>query len=127
MTKEEIIEMACQAFGGVIKKEERDNFINFAKLVAEHEREECAKICSEFPDVGYVKAILTCDYHSYLINKRGTKMSAIPISQMANDILKIIEEVALDYPEEEREELKAVMLGQLGLAMFNRPIGDKNE
>jgi len=150
MTKEEIIEMACQAFGGVIKKEERDNFINFAKLVAKHtlmnvdpskfmsfqegidvgriaEREACAKICSEFPDVGYVKAILTCDYHSYLINKRGTKMSAIPISQMANDILKIIEEVALDYPEKEREELKAVMLGQLGLAMFNRPMGDKNE
>ena len=42
--KEEIIEMACQAFGGVIKKEERDNFINFAKLVAEHEREECARV-----------------------------------------------------------------------------------
>ena len=127
MTKEEIIEMACQAFGGVIKKEERNNFIDFAKLVATKEREECAKICSEFPDVGYVKAILTCDYHSYLINKRGTKMSAIPISQMANDILKIIEEVALDYPEEEREELKAVMLGQLGLAMFNRPMEGKND
>jgi len=93
--------------------------------IAEDEREECAKICSEFPDVGYVKAILTCDYHSYLINKRGTKMSAIPISQMANDILKIIEEVAFDYPEEEREELKAVMLGQLGLAMFNRPMEGK--
>jgi len=30
--------MACQAFGGVIKKEERDNFIAFAKLVAEKER-----------------------------------------------------------------------------------------
>ena len=45
MTKEEIIEMACQAFGGVIKKEERDNFINFAKLVVEKEREECAKMC----------------------------------------------------------------------------------
>ena len=44
MTKEEIIEMACQAFGGVIKKEERDNFIIFAKLVAEKEREACAKI-----------------------------------------------------------------------------------
>ena len=44
MTKEEIIELACQAFGGVIKKEERDNFIAFAKLVAEKEREECAKI-----------------------------------------------------------------------------------
>ena len=43
MTNEEIIEMACQAFGGVIKKEERDNFIIFAKLVAEKEREECAQ------------------------------------------------------------------------------------
>ena len=43
MTKEEIIEMACQAFGGVIKKEERDNFINFAQKIAEKEREECAE------------------------------------------------------------------------------------
>jgi len=33
MTQDEIIEMACQTFGGVIKKEERDNFIAFAKLV----------------------------------------------------------------------------------------------
>ena len=48
MTKDEIIEMACQAFGGVIKKEERDNFIAFAKLVAEKEREECAEICDGF-------------------------------------------------------------------------------
>ena len=44
---EEIIEMACQAFGGLIKKEERDNFVAFAKLVAEKEREECANICEE--------------------------------------------------------------------------------
>ena len=48
MTKDEIIEMACQAFGGVIKKEERDNFIIFAKLVAEKEREACAEICDGF-------------------------------------------------------------------------------
>jgi len=47
MTKEEIIEMACQAFGGIIKKEERDNFIAFAKLIAEKEREECAKIIDD--------------------------------------------------------------------------------
>ena len=130
MTKEEIIDIVMQI--GMCDRPEDDSpalkmFISFAKLIAEREREECAKICSEFPDVGYVKAILTCDYHSYLINKRGTKMSAIPISQMANDILKIIEEVALDYPEEEREELKAVMLGQLGLAMFNRPMEGKND
>jgi hypothetical protein len=38
ITKDEIIEMACQAFGGVIKKEERDNFIIFAKLVEAKER-----------------------------------------------------------------------------------------
>ena len=47
MTRNEIIEMACQTFGGVIKKEERDNFIAFAKLVAEKERRACARICAE--------------------------------------------------------------------------------
>ena len=51
----------------------------------------------------------------------------IPAAQVAQEILKIMEEVALDYPEEEREKLKAVMLNQLGLALFNRPMGDKNE
>jgi hypothetical protein len=34
MKQDEIIEMACQAFGGLIKQEERQNFIAFAKLVA---------------------------------------------------------------------------------------------
>jgi len=43
MTKEEIIYMACQAFGGVIKKEERDNFIAFAKLVAEKELKKASE------------------------------------------------------------------------------------
>ena len=43
MTKEEIIELACQTFGGIIKKGERKNFLAFAKLVAEHEREMCEK------------------------------------------------------------------------------------
>ena len=45
MTKEEIIELACQTFGGIIKKGERKNFLAFAKLVAEKEREACAKLC----------------------------------------------------------------------------------
>ena len=45
MTKEEIIELACQTFGGIIKKGERKNFLAFAKLVAEKERERCAEIC----------------------------------------------------------------------------------
>jgi len=48
MTQDEIIEMACQSFGGVIKKEERDYFIAFAKLVAEREREACAKVADEY-------------------------------------------------------------------------------
>ena len=47
MTQDEIIEMACQAFGGVIKKEERDYFIAFAKLVAAKEREAAIKIIKE--------------------------------------------------------------------------------
>ena len=68
MTKEEIFALAEKAD---LYLASDDSVIKFAKLVAEHEREACAKICSEFPDVGYVKAILTCDYHSYLINKRG--------------------------------------------------------
>ena len=48
MTHDEIIEMACQVFGGLIKKEERDNFIAFAKLVTAKEREACAKVVDEF-------------------------------------------------------------------------------
>ena len=42
MTQEEIIELACQTFGGIIKKEERKNFLDFARLVAEKERDACA-------------------------------------------------------------------------------------
>ena len=51
MTKEEIIEMACQTFGGIIKKEERKNFLAFAKLVAEKEREKCAEIAKWHKDM----------------------------------------------------------------------------
>jgi hypothetical protein len=40
MTQDEVIEMACQAFGGLIKKEERDNFVAFANLVAAKATEE---------------------------------------------------------------------------------------
>ena len=47
MTKDEIIELACQTFGGIIKKGERKNFLAFAKLVAEKEREACAVFAEE--------------------------------------------------------------------------------
>lgn len=50
----------------------------------------------------------------------------IPAKDVATFILKIIEDVANEYPEEEREELKSVMLGQLGMAMFNGPADEKN-
>jgi hypothetical protein len=55
-------------------------------------------------------------------------MSAKPITaeEMAASVWKIIQDVANEYPEEEREELKAVMLGQLGMAMFNGPTEEKN-
>lgn len=48
-------------------------------------------------------------------------MTAITPQKMAQDILKIMDDVALQYPEEDRERLKAVMLGHLGMAMFNGP------
>ena len=50
----------------------------------------------------------------------------IPAKDVAASIMKIMEEVAADYPEEEREELKIVMLGQLGMALFNGPVEEKN-
>ena len=48
-------------------------------------------------------------------------MSLITPQKMAEDILKMMNDVASEYPKEEREELKAVLLGQLGLALFNGP------
>lgn len=49
-------------------------------------------------------------------------MSAIiPAKEVAASILKIMEEVASKYAEEDREHLKAVMLDQLSMAMFNGP------
>ena len=49
-------------------------------------------------------------------------MSIITPQKMAQDILKIMDDVALKYPEEDRERLKEVMLGSLGMAMFNGPV-----
>jgi hypothetical protein len=49
-------------------------------------------------------------------------MTAITPQKMAQDILKIMDDVASKFPEEDRERLKSVMLGQLGMAMFNGPV-----
>ena len=51
----------------------------------------------------------------------------IPAKDVAAGIWKIMDEVAAEYPEEEREELKAVMLEQLGMALFNGPIKEKTD
>jgi hypothetical protein len=51
----------------------------------------------------------------------------IPAKEVAASIMKIMDEVASDYPEEEREELKAVMLGSLGMALFNGPTEEKKQ
>ena len=45
----------------------------------------------------------------------------IPAKEVAASIWKIMEEVANKYAEEDRESLKAVMLDQFGMAMFNGP------
>lgn len=46
----------------------------------------------------------------------------IPAKDVAASIMKIMDDVASEYPEEDREELKAVMLGSLGMALFNGPV-----
>jgi hypothetical protein len=50
----------------------------------------------------------------------------IPAKEVAESIMKIMDEIAQEYSEEEREELKAVMLGQLGMALFRGPVEEKN-
>ena len=76
MTQDEIIEMARQAdIRDSLEYDHMECDIEsleaFAKLVARHEREACAKVCDEFSDVGYVDKKLKADYHAYLIRQRG--------------------------------------------------------
>jgi hypothetical protein len=52
MTREDIIRMARQAgfADGVVDIVGFEGFANFANLVAAHEREECAKVCDDWPN-----------------------------------------------------------------------------
>jgi len=76
MTQDEII-MCADASGislygmGLDREKFIHHLKDFAKLVAQHEREACAKLCDEFPDVGYIDKKLTSDYHAHLIRQRG--------------------------------------------------------
>ena len=70
MTKEEIIEMARQV--GMMTTvlylgRNLELLTNFAKLVAEHERERCAEIC----ECSFNEKNDNFNYHATLIRARG--------------------------------------------------------
>ena len=90
MTDDEIIQLACDCFGGTIKEEERENFIRFVYLAIEKEREEfahaavmfartairlereaCAQICDEFSDLNRHEGKITDNYHAIMIRARS--------------------------------------------------------
>ena len=48
MNKEDIIKLAIEHTISGLKFDE-DGLLRFAKLVAEHEREACAKVCDDLP------------------------------------------------------------------------------
>jgi hypothetical protein len=71
MNKQEIIEMIKQTdLLGIIDSQHYENeswipdVVKFAKLIAEKEREACAKICDEFykgnPNINYSNTIAIC-------------------------------------------------------------------
>ena len=72
MTKEEINKMVEQAgFHGMLSigvVMDVNQLEAFAKLVAEHERDECLKICDEQASGAYWEGADGC---AYLIRKRG--------------------------------------------------------
>ena len=78
MTQEEIIKMARQSGIIAVHTEGDGNWHQqfvaleaFAKLVAEKEREACAKICEDYGDEAFVDGRINADHHAYLIRARG--------------------------------------------------------
>lgn len=53
-------------------------------------------------------------------------MSLITSQKMAEEILKMMNDVASEYPKEERNELKIAILNSLSRAIFNKPTAEKN-
>ena len=49
MTNEDIIRLAIEHTINGLKFDE-DGLLRFAKLIAQHEREACAKLCAKWPD-----------------------------------------------------------------------------
>jgi len=68
MTQDEILQMAYQAFDGVVFLEERENFVAFAKLVAGKEREAIEKMLEDALKAG---RIINFTFASKAIRARG--------------------------------------------------------
>ena len=49
-------------------------------------------------------------------------MTIITPQKMAEDILKMLNDTASEYPKEERNEMKIAILNSLSRAMFNGPV-----
>jgi hypothetical protein len=49
-------------------------------------------------------------------------MSIITPQKMAQDILKMLNDATSEYPKEERNEMKIIILNSLSRAMFNGPV-----
>jgi hypothetical protein len=49
-------------------------------------------------------------------------MSIITPQKMASDILKMLNDATSEYPKEERNEMKIIILNSLSRAMFNGPV-----
>jgi hypothetical protein len=49
----------------------------------------------------------------------------IPAKEVAASILKTLNDVASEYPEEERNEMKIAILNSLSRAMFNGPVEEE--
>ena len=53
--------------------------------------------------------------------------SIITPKQMVEDVMGILNNVVQDFPEGEREELKAKILDSFSATMFNAPIQEHND
>ena len=76
MTQDEIIEMARQAdldwhTGWTLDDDQPNRFEDFAKLVAEKEREACAKVCEELVIEVVGNSALAVDQCARAIRARG--------------------------------------------------------
>ena len=70
MTQDEIIEMAKQC-GIVIGYPKYQDIEAFAKLVADKEREACAKVCDEYDVAEDVNTCDTAEWIAIAIRARG--------------------------------------------------------